>query len=260
MDKRKRTVGLRQAQARLEDYEGDILFRPTQYPSKMVKDVLGGRWVEKESGWRLKPTSYVVENLTDWYGMDILIDAPDRIKDLVHHHRGFQGFKSHRELRKIAHAHPRWADLFPYQKDAVEFMACSPHGGCLLDLPPGRGKTATSVVASSVLKARKILVVAPMSLAPDWIDAFSDWYGSPINVQRVTSDDERTPGPEVTITNHEVLQQVIYRDEDGQVVKDPDTQPAMRKWIEDGPTKYDAKSGKVVPARERIVQAARSFA
>src|SRR3990167_3295330 len=124
MDKRKRTVGLRQAQARLEDYEGDILFRPTQYPSKMVKDVLGGRWVEKESGWRLKPTSYVVENLTDWYGMDILIDAPDRIKDLVHHHRGFQGFKSHRELRKIAHAHPRWADLFPYQKDAVEFMAC----------------------------------------------------------------------------------------------------------------------------------------
>lgn len=265
----------------VEEKDGSLMFYPTRYPTQEIKDVLGGRWVADKSAWKIAPTSFNIECLTDWYGFEILHDAPDWVKEL-REGNGFAGFKKHRELGRRARGYTRWEDLFPYQKKAVEYLVCNPHHGCILDLPPGRGKTATSVVAARVLDARKILVVAPMTLGPDWVDAFGDWYGAKIDVKRATAEDP-TPGPEVTICHHEVLQQTIIRDEDGKVVKVwvdqtgktdrllgypldqiPPFKPAnpseIKKWIETGPKKYEPKSGKKVPARERIVQARPEYA
>lgn len=238
--------------------EGKLFYYPTRYPSPEVKTVCGGSWNKARSAWEIKPTSYNIEVLTDFYGPEILVGAPAHIQELNSEGWGFVGFKAHRDLRKAALEHERWEDFFTYQQKGIEYLLCNPHRGALVDLPPGRGKTALCVGAAGILKARKVLVVAPTTLGPDWVEAFKEWYGDEIDVKRATSADPM-PGPEVTICHHEVLQEVIFRNEFGKVVDVPGGPRVQKKWVQDGPTTYSSKTGKVVPARERLVQPRKAY-
>lgn len=65
--------------------------------------------------------------------------------------------------------------LYPYQRDAVNYLRTNPHHGAILALSPGLGKTLTAITAAEELGADRILVVCPLSLVPNWISEVAKW-------------------------------------------------------------------------------------
>lgn len=272
------------------DVDGqDILVRPAKYPSKEVKEVLGGSWDKEAKAWRVAPTSLNVTTLVDWYGEQILDGAPQAVRDLYEYEWGFPGFDAHEDLRARAEAHPRWDDLYPFQQEAVEYIVCNPHRGALLALSPGLGKTPVSVVAMDVLGLHKVLVLAPLTLARNWIKEAEAWESQFRSKSRATAA-QKDPISEMVVTNFETVFEVLLRDEDGNVYHEDDfltcdvewnnlneedakeeslmrdvlhfkatNKRMVRGWIEGGPKKL-AKNNKKVPVRERITQARESYA
>jgi len=253
----------------------DILVRPAKYPSTEVKEQLGGSWDRKAKAWRVPPTSLNVHALVSWYGEDILDGAPEGVRDLYFEEWGFPGFSAHPDLESRAHAHPRWGDLYPFQRTAVEYIVCNPHRGALLVLSPGLGKTPVSAVAMDVLDLNKILVLAPLTLARNWKREIETWSDRDHEIVRTTAAD-KDPAGNITITNFETLYETVLRDEDGETYLETDqieiledgevtdtfnvtNARKVKQWIKDGPYKRDPKKGKQVPVRERIVRARRSY-
>lgn len=237
----------------------DMLVRPPYTTSQEVKAELGGRWDKKESAWKLPPTSLNVLRLAELYGDDTLAEAPDVVRDLAEQPWGFRGFTD--DERKQASQHPSWDTLYPFQREGVEYLFCNPHGAALCSLSWGLGKGAVSVVAADLLDAARILILAPLTLAPAWKGELKRWSWYPRDIKRATASD-RAPNPDgVTIANHEVIQEVVLRDEDG-VVFQPDwvtNAKRVKEWRAAGPTKMDPKTRKDVPARERIVRVRRDY-
>jgi SNF2 family DNA or RNA helicase len=245
----------------------DILVFPPKYPSTEVKEELGGRWDKNLKGWRVAPTSFNVQVLVSWYGEELLDGAPTPVVELFTEQWGFPGWYEagtttpnghHDDLRKHAEAHPKWDMLFPFQRVAVEYICCNPHRGTLLGLSPGLGKTPVSVVAMDVLDCTKVLVLAPLTLARNWIAEVDTWSNQYRSMSRATAA-EKDPTTEFVVTNFETLFEPIFRDEDGKVVDVPGGPKKQKEWIEAGPTKV-AQNGKRVPARERIVQPRKTYA
>lgn len=236
----------------------DLLVRPPSYPSKEVKDELGGRWSKDDKAWVLPPTSLNVLKLAEWYGDDFIRTAPDFIQDLAFEPWGFTRWDE--EECAHAEAHPDWHTLYPYQKEAVEYLVANPHNCSLLGLSPGLGKTVVSIIGADLLKARRILILAPVSLTRNWEREIEKWSDSHYDVH-LSRAPERTVGPEVTVANHEVVQEIVLRDEEGNVTRPDWVRNAKRvkEWINEGPTEVNDK-GKIVPKRQRITQAARQFA
>lgn len=253
----------------------DILVKPPTYPSQEVKEELGGRWDKEAKAWRVAPTSLNVHTLVAWYGEELLDGAPQGVRDLFFEEWGFPGFDAHPDLEDRAHAHPRWGDLYDFQRDAVEYIVCNPHRGTLLTLSPGLGKTPVSVVAMDVLELKRVLVLAPLTLARNWISEANAWESIDRTKIRATAL-EKAPGGEFTVTNFETVFETVLRDEDGEVYTEDDTieweqedgeivefkvtnARKVKAWVEAGPKKR-AKNNKMVPVRERIVQARRAYA
>ncbi len=236
----------------------NMLVVPPKYPSTEVKEHLGGRWNKDREGWVLPPTSLNVLKLEEWYGAEFVDTAPDVLRDLARLPWGFEGW-SEEEL-SIAAEHPAWETLYPFQREAVEYLVTNPHGCALLGLSPGLGKTPTSIVAADLLGLERILVLAPVSLTANWKNEIAKWASTGRDVTHASAAD-RSVGPGVTVANHEVIQEVVLRDEDGNVER-PDWRTnakAVKEWIAEGPTKVNEK-GRTVPKRERIVQAAPQYA
>jgi len=236
----------------------DMIVRAPTYPSKEIKEQLGGRWDKDLKAWRLPPTSHNVLRLGEFYGEDFIRTAPEVVQDLAFEEWGFAGFSD--EERTAAVAHPSWDTLYPFQREAVEYMFCNPHSTSLLGLSPGLGKTPVSVVCADLLKAKRILILAPVTLCRNWMREIDRWEESGRVVTRATAAD-RAPGTEVTVANHEVIQEVVLRDEDGKVFQ-PEWVTNARKvkqWREDGPKRRNPKSGKMENARERIVRVRRDY-
>lgn len=236
----------------------DMIVRAPSYPSKEVKEELGGRWDRDLKGWRLAPTSLNVLRLLDFYGEDFVRTAPEVIQDLAFEEWGFAGFSDDERAR--AEQHPAWDTLYPFQREAVEYTFCNPHAASLVGLSPGLGKTAVSVVTADLLDAKRILILAPLTLAKNWKKEIARWEESGRDVKRARAGD-REPGPEVTVANHEVIQEVVLRDENGNV-----TQPEwvtnarkVKQWRDEGLRRTNPKTGKVEPARERITRVRRDY-
>lgn len=236
----------------------DLLFVHPSRRTPEVKEDLGGRWDKDLGCWRLPPTSMNVLRLNEYYGVEVLEGAPEEILDLAELPWGFRGF-SPDEL-ETAKAHPSWDTLYPHQREGVEYLFCNPHGAALCALSWGLGKGAVATVTADLLEAKKVLILAPLTLAPAWRGEIDRWSSFDRDVKRATSKD-RAPGAEVTIANHEVIQEVVLRDEDGEVTQ-PDWVTNARKvkeWREAGPTKIDPKTRKKVHVRERIVRVRRDY-
>lgn len=67
-------------------------------------------------------------------------------------------------------------NLFPYQRDAVEWLKAKGGRG-LLALSPGLGKTLISLTTIKELDAWPLLVIAPVSLLPTWAEEIKKWLG-----------------------------------------------------------------------------------
>lgn len=233
-----------------------LLVVPPTYPSTEVKEVLGGRWDKEQKGWKVQPTSLNVLVLQEWYGDAFIRTAPKSVQDLADLPWGFEGF-SEENLRE-AEEHPKWETLYPFQKEAVEYLMCNPHRGSLLGLSPGLGKTPTATIAADLLGLQKILIVAPLTLTKNWIREIEAWSDTERDVTYARASDKRV-GDEVTVTNFETLFYTILRDEDGNTFNEDDDEwvrnaRTVKAWIDSGPRKR-AENNKMVPVRERIVQA-----
>jgi len=251
----------------------EILFFPPRYPSTEVKEVLGGREDKQRKCWRLPPTAMNVQQLVDWYGTDILEGAPAPVVDLYFEE---WGFPLNERLNQRAEAHEAWDDLYPFQQEAVRYIISNPHRGSLLALEPGLGKTPVSAVAADVLEATKILIVAPLTLARNWIKLFEEWSSQYRSWSRATRS-EKDPKTECVVTNYEVLYEPHWYDEDGELLdtsggyfqffdaKGRDkgwvraTPANLKQWIIQGPKKMDKRKGKEIPARIRKVEIRQTY-
>lgn len=241
------------------ELDGPSLWIPRQRNDTAIHKGLGGKLDKKRNEWRLPAISLNVLRLIDMYGESILDGAPEDVVDLAMEPWGFKGFSD--EELDLAEQHPRWQDLYPFQKETVEYLFCNPHGAGLTVISPGLGKTPISIIAASLLGMREVLVLSPLTLGKTWVREFSSWWGGePPEIHRAMAG-AREPGSEWTITNHEVIQELILRDEDGQVLQPEWITNARRvkQWIEEGPKKLDPKKGKKVWARERLVRVRRDY-
>lgn len=258
----------------------ELHFIPPRNPTNEVKEELGGKWDKGRGVWRLPPTSLSVVTLVEWYGRNILDDASWDVKNLCMHDWGFQGWspttERGKQLMERAEAHPRWDDLYDFQKDAVEWMTTNPHNGGLLGLDPGLGKGPVSIVTMDILQASRVLIVAPLTLARNWMAELDKWQRFYRSWSRATKS-EKDPRTESVITNHEVLFEPHWYDEEGYEVeiekgfalaydyeKDKPhefraTPVNMKQWITDGPTVVDKRTGNDIPARKRIVEVRKSY-
>ena len=241
------------------EFDGKNLLVTTPYSqSKEIKEDLGGQWDKKLNVWKLPPISLNVLQLVAWYGSEILEGAPDEIRELAESPWGFLGFSD--EERAIAQRHPSWDTLYPFQQEGVEYLYCNPHGAALCALSWGLGKGAVSIVAADLLNAERVLVLAPLTLATAWVGEFERWSAHARDIKRAHAGD-REPGDGVTIANHEVIQEIVLRDEDG-VVFQPDWATNARRvkeWQKEGPDTVDPRTQKEKPVRQRIVRVRRDY-
>lgn len=234
----------------------EILVWPPKTPSPEFKEVLGAREDKARKCWRLQPTAMNVLTLVDWYGEEILDDAPLQVQDLYDWE---WGFPENKELCDRAKQHPAYQNyLFPFQQEAVRYMVSNPHNGTLLALEPGLGKTPVSAVAADVLEATRILIVAPLTLARNWIREFEVWSEQFRSWSRATRT-AKDPVTESVVCNHEVLFEPAFYDEYGERVQVPGGPQKQKRWLLEGPTVYDKKKDKEVPARKRKVEVRPSY-
>lgn len=235
-----------------------LLVKPPKYPSEEVKRILGGRWDSVAKGWKVQPTALNVLCLGEWYGKEFIDSAPKQVQDLFCLDWGFSGFEDNPGLEERCKKHPRWNDLYGFQKTAVEYVVCNPHQGTLLGLSPGLGKTVVAIVAMDVLQATNVLVLAPLTLAKNWGKEIDRWSEHRRPWFRATAENKE-PQSDLTITNFETLFYTVVRDENGQVfTPDDDTwvknAKTVKEFIQDGPKELDPKTGKLAFVRERITQ------
>lgn len=240
------------------EFDGrDLRVSPPVNPSKEVKNILGGKWID--GAWSVAPTSLNVLTLCEWYGDDILDGAPEDVQDLARMPWGFRGFNE--DERAQAEDHPSWATLYEHQRVAIEYAYCNPHASNMFGVSWGLGKGAISVVAADLVDAANVLVLAPLSLGPAWRHEFARWSDRERPFKRAKAGDREPLREGVTVANHEVIQELVLRDEDGNVSQ-PDwitNAKRVKSWISEGPLKRDAKKNKMVPARERITRVRRDY-
>jgi SNF2 family DNA or RNA helicase len=145
-----------------------FLYRPRFLGAKpWIKQELGGRWIGKHGAWRLPGLVNIAEKV-------IAMDPSARI------HPGIldriQLFRDPERFASVPnYPHPLFDKLYGFQREAVHHIVTSPYHGVLLTLSPGLGKTPTSVVAAGIMKARRILVVAPLTLLGNWEREVRRW-------------------------------------------------------------------------------------
>lgn len=205
----------------------------------------------------LPASSLSVLRLVDRFGDGILEGAPQEIRDLAELEWGFETFAD--DELEFAQSHPAWSAMYPFQREAIEYLFCNPHAASLLGLSPGLGKAAVSIIAADLLEHSRVLILAPLTLAVNWEREFDRWSKWDRSVQRATAAD-REPTADVVVCNHEVIQEVVLRDEDGNVFQPEWVTNARRvkAWREEGPTIRN-KAGKPELARARVVRVRRDY-
>jgi SNF2 family DNA or RNA helicase len=69
--------------------------------------------------------------------------------------------------------YPADAPIYPFQKEAISFLF--PRSKAMLSLSPGLGKTLVSIMSADKTDARRVLVVAPVSLLYMWKAELDKW-------------------------------------------------------------------------------------
>ena len=92
--------------------------------------------------------------------------------------------------------------FLPYQVEAVRFAV--EHLGTLLADEMGLGKTAEAIAVMDLTGARKVLVVAPLSVKAVWQAELAKWSGQPRTVGLATAKDW-PEGADVVVVHPEVL-------------------------------------------------------
>lgn len=133
---------------------------PTGHTYREVREALGATW--SAPAWKMPVTRSNVVQVLEAFGDDV--DLTEEVKALGDGH----GFP----LLEVDH--PNLPDLFPFQREAVRYLASNSRG-TLLNVSPGLGKTAVSIVAAQAVSVSRALIVAPASLLFNWKREIARW-------------------------------------------------------------------------------------
>ena len=169
-----------------------------------------------------------------------LADSGVKVSDLVDEEAYLERLRRERETRERLPAPPLSIDLYPYQKEALDWLRfCHENElGCLLADDMGLGKTATVIAfLAAVRDQRPNLVVCPATLLENWSREFRKFCPElPIFIHhgRLRLSPERPLQPGVTVitsyglfrNDRRFLQRipwnVVALDEAGEI-KNPDS-------------------------------------
>lgn len=146
------------------DTGGRLVFHPHVYPSKQIKDLAPFGWDAVSKSWvgyRPGANRQLVSDICKMFG-DVLVapevTAATEPKTVV--------------LPEEVANH---SQLFPFQKETVHFALSNPQS--MICLAPGLGKTACSIFAAQAAEAKRILIIAPLSLVFNWRNEITKWIG-----------------------------------------------------------------------------------
>lgn len=197
--------------------EGKFLYyHPTFSPSDEVKEITGARWDRRKQAWRLPRLTRVVTKVRE-------LDPQARIAELGALLTGEWEAQDAQGIQAFDSIPARYADLYPFQKEAVHALVTRAYHGTGLILSPGLGKTPTSIIAAHAYVAEKgesqrVLVVCPLSLVNNWRREIEAW--SPDPRVEVVHGGEPTPDRSVfwTVTNYETPMERVRDDTSGRIV------------------------------------------
>lgn len=197
--------------------EGKFLYyHPTFSPSDEVKEITGARWDRRKQAWRLPRLTRVVTKVRE-------LDPQAHIAELGALLTGEWEAQDAQGIQAFDSIPARYADLYPFQKEAVHALVTRAYHGTGLILSPGLGKTPTSIIAAHAYVAEKgesqrVLVVCPLSLVNNWRREIEAW--SPDPRVEVVHGGEPTPDRSVfwTVTNYETPMERVRDDTSGRIV------------------------------------------
>jgi SNF2 family DNA or RNA helicase len=161
--------------------------------SKRALKKYGGREA-KDGVWKFPGVCLYAERLLEVYGSRI--ELTDQAQERL---QGW-GFP---EKSLGDNPHPKWESLYPYQKEAVTYLVSSTLHGSLLALAPRKGKTICTIIASQIMGYQNVLVLAPLTLLPSWVENCSDW--GDIIAQKVKGEPEAAKPSGWVVTTYETL-------------------------------------------------------
>lgn len=174
----------------IDPITGGLMFTPVTYPSKQIRTVGSFYWTGK--AWlqaKKQVSSSIVAAIKQMFPDTVLSDAV------------IQAIAPKQTTLKQEIADNKV--LFPFQKEAIQFLAASERS--LLSLAPGLGKTACSVFAAEQVDAKKILVIAPLSLLYNWKNEIQKWLGETANVVYKHACPSEQELGKWTITNYDTV-------------------------------------------------------
>lgn len=169
------------------------------YPSRVAPEMknVGGVWDGRVGAWRLPPYVLYAKSALDIFpnlertpSLDRFLNGRepdmDEFAQLVH------------DTVRPEYEHIFNDVLYPYQREAVEYLYSSHKPGALLALSPGLGKTAVSMFTARMLNAQSVLVIAPLALLATWERESRNWAGRQLNRAYGVS-----PTDEWVVTNYD---------------------------------------------------------
>jgi non-specific serine/threonine protein kinase len=180
---------------------GFLYFRPSFYPSFEVKE-WGGRWDDKRKAWRLPR---LVSTARDALSYGAVAPTED-VHRLLTPHPGGPSRIPHRRYEKAA---TEYVKLYDFQREAVHRLVTTDYHGQMLALSPGLGKTPVSLVAAQAMGFKYVLVVAPLSLVPNWEREFKKWL--PDSQLQMDAMHQDTPYDDEgwTVTNYDTVRKLV---------------------------------------------------
>lgn len=192
--------------------ENKLLVKPTVGLGRELH-TLGGRYDKKRVGWIFPLAHAYLYYLWDLYGKG-QVDIDTSARNWYRMPRGVTRSFGDRLTRLPL---PILDKLLPFQAEALAFLESSPHHGSILALHPGLGKTMVSIAYAHIMQYRKVLVVAPKSVVPGWIDQLQTWAHE---IGQISHGDRPQDGYRWTITNYDNLNREYRFSKHGAVLEE----------------------------------------
>lgn len=155
--------------------EGKIEVRPRFYPATELAE-FGFRYDKKNKLWTAPLALSTIKLLERGWAYDsTYYELSQELHDRLNHEWGH--IVSQESIDSATAGIPEYLRkvLYPYQLESVQYLITHPTKSALLALSPGLGKTLVSVAAALALQARRVLIVAPVSLLYTWVSEIKKW-------------------------------------------------------------------------------------
>lgn len=229
--------------------DGRLQLQPLAGVDSRELKTYGARWHKPSKSWTI-PARVQDVQLLEYDGIGIRM--PDEIAKELNSFLELDTYLHTAEDFSRAPEHPHWHTLMPHQRVGVAYLSSRNRG--LLTLTPGLGKSATAIISADLKRFKRILVVAPLTLAATWVREIRTWSNNP--EPTIARGYDATA--QWVITNPEqVFERRKGKDEDGADKVELKAEWAKGGWdcvIMDESVLYKNRSARRTSAMSKLVQ------